>query len=547
MKKTISLVAVILALCIGFAAISEAKVMFVSNEDTVKVVSSTTATLDYFSHTNNIEFENVEVNGERLLKADFSSTINFRLNLTSDAGLESRANTVGYDFYRIRLKTAAGASGTGMAGGCEIGGNVLYDRFYFVDLGGSLVASTAAYSAAIPADFDGYLYIGLTHWTWQGGALGSRDKNDTTPVLGPEGIYGPDHYYDPTSVSRMNCNWTVSGDVYFGETALVSGELSFAPANNLPSNTLNFTVVNGLNELTDADLASPTLIPYAAAGCTNGTGEIVDVATGDKALRITMTEDGYNLSRLCCVGFDKPVAQYDDEAVAIGFMIRTGDKPISFWQFQTPEGGSLFSSGRLYTETGLYVGVLDNSLTIPANFTGYAYYPITDAQRSSIDLASFIYWFGAETGATCDFDNFGYYSAEPEMAQIVGVQESAASNGTFDVRIVAGLDDLAFNSLLFEYNATENSVNHWADYQQCAVTEVYEAIHVDGFADDAAADYGYNYFAALTIQGIPATGAIDIAVHMISASEADPANWVTSQEMVVHCINGVIDSVEWFH
>ncbi|MBS7262759.1 MAG: hypothetical protein KIG36_04045 [Eubacteriales bacterium] len=459
-------------------------------------------------------------------------------------------DVLGYEYFSFRLINDSDEELPFISTGYS--DMVLNSQYTLYDEAGAPVGGASTYNGlVIPARFDGWVTFSLINSLCQGGAAYSRVADDATPVLHPWQDNFAGKYLDPKSAGyfMLNVNSPTNGNtavIFVGDIMLHNGNPVFGDTTPAISRPLNFVVKNNLNNL--VSLSLPTEVPYGNAGFTNGVGEIVELAGGDYAIRLTKTDDDYTIVKLACASLGGTVAAFDPAAVAVGFMVQTGDQPVDFWQIQTPEGGAYVGNiCRLYTATGLYVKELlfgaSGDCSIPANFTGYLYFPIDDTARNAIDFSTLLFWMNGASGSSLTVDNFGYYYAEPEMAQIIGVQESAVSSGTFDVRVLAGLDDLAFNSLKFVYNATLNGAAHWATDQEIVVTEVYETVQIAGIADANAVDYGYAYLGALTFQGIPATGTVAITVKLVSASEADPAFAVESAAYVITYVDGVFQSM----
>ncbi|MBS7263317.1 MAG: hypothetical protein KIG36_06895, partial [Eubacteriales bacterium] len=338
-------------------------------------------------------------------------------------------------------------------------------------------------------------------------------------------------------VRRGNQVWSGTGAVYFGELALVNGGVQELIPNK-PGDHMNFVVLNGLNSLNGL-----TGITFPYTSSPDITLALEENGANNDEYHFQFNESNYAIFKFQNMGLPQTIAALDPSAVALGFYVRVGSEDVAIWQLQIPEGGTLYAAEdwKLFDLSGNEVLFAAANHTIPAGFEGYVYIPNATAS----DLGSVIGWISSSVGADLYMDNFGYFTAEPTVApdvEILGVQESAVDAGTFDARIVCGVNDLLFRELKFHYNALENGNYHWTDEQVADVTEVYTTIQIDGIADAEATTFGYNYLAALTIQGIPADGVIEITVEMSYVREADLSTELTTALYSIIYIDGVFQS-----
>ncbi|MBS7263044.1 MAG: hypothetical protein KIG36_05505 [Eubacteriales bacterium] len=422
MKKVLALVAALLSLCIGFAAVAGALTTVV--EDDVKVLKAIQPDSeigDYFcmtpivkgvsqAWTDNVaaDLSNVEVDGERFFVVELDNqNFNFRHSYSEDP--TAKGNVVGYDMLRIRTKTEQAIDAALTIN--ETGGLQMIDRYWAVDKEGAIVATGMTYAGVkLPANFDGYVYASLTHFTFQGGAQASRDKNDAAPLVNPNNSADS---IDLSDVDRGSSVWTGSGKVYFGEIALVEGSVAELSVHTAPAN-LNFILGDSFDTVTDASLTSN----YTNAG--EGNGEVL-VKDTDRA--VLYTSHSNSIIKIATNGFNGKELNGGEQPFALAFYVRTNNAPAQINHVIAPEAvdHSLYAQGHsyLYNMDGELVGENENSpgMVIPAGFEGYYAIARTDGNYD-FAVSQLLVWVSpaaAETVADAELviDDVGILAAEP--------------------------------------------------------------------------------------------------------------------------------------
>ena len=200
-----------------------------------------------------------------------------------------------------------------------------------------------------------------------------------------------------------------------------------APEDNAPPASLNFVVVNDLNNLKDSDLTGDNC--QFIYGDTPGTAELV--TRDDNVLfQITASADGHHMVPrivdLFNIGHVKTLNGGNDPW-GLGFYIETAGYEVQFLQTYLSEvyGNALNKSAYLFDLDGYLVDYLpevDSSvgLFIPKEFKGYLLFEMVDTCDYSSETAegfSVAVWWMQDMfeGDSFIMDNFGYVTAAPEM------------------------------------------------------------------------------------------------------------------------------------
>lgn len=206
---------------------------------------------------------------------------------------------------------------------------------------------------------------------------------------------------------------------------LLGSTSAFAEAeNNTPPASLNFVVVNDLNNLNASDLTEKFNASYGIPA----TAELVK--RGDNVLfQITANGDGTlipQVKELFNIGHVKTVNGGNDPW-GLGFYIETGDYEVQFLQTYLSEtyGNTLNKTAYLFDMEGYLVDSLpevdsQTGLFIPSNFQGYLLFEMADSCNYSNETAEgfkqAVWWMkDMFDGDYFILDNFGYVTSEPEM------------------------------------------------------------------------------------------------------------------------------------
>lgn len=414
-----------------------------------------------------------------------------------------QANVVGFEWLRLRLKTEGSFTNSAVFGN----NYYLLDTYVYTDLAGNVVSQGSSYLIPVPADFDGYLYLSLTEWTWQGGGRGTRIPSDASVVT-----YN-NLSFDPTAVPVLNISLPAAGTtkVNFGTTALLRRE------NRVPA---GFTVVADCDSLTETALASSVTTNYCIPQSDECLAEADLFVNGsDQAIRVTNQGHNFTITKFTGVAS----VGVPTNPVAVGFRVRTGRIGVTIIQCQAPEAQSVSQSAWLYDADGRLVAGGPSSSTlsirIPANFTGYYVYVPADGNMNKDIFSTLVVWQVADApGGYIAYDNFGYFTAHPVRDFVyIGDQCSVPQNGVFDLRFVGGLDTLsAYHEIGFIVLGYDGEIDDTPEREYKIGGEiVYDVINarVDGtMTAITAASVGRGYLFALTIENIPAAGVKNFVV-----------------------------------